>query len=95
MGLVSQVLINTPGTLMTGVAGTANLLITGGADRIDISNAGVNITTRKVISGGGNGETIGQYNFSGQTSTSASRIYGQIVQTADGIVVNGNEESER
>jgi hypothetical protein len=89
-GSASQVLINAPGTLMTGVAGTANLLITGGADRIDISNAGVNITTRKVISGGGNGETIGQYNFSGQTSTSASRIYGQVVQTADGIA-NGNE----
>jgi len=90
-GSASQVLINAPGTLMTGVAGTANLLITGGADRIDISNAGVNITTRKVISGGGNGETIGQYNFSGQTSTSATRIYGQIVQQADSIV-NGAEQ---
>jgi hypothetical protein len=86
----SQIILDTPGTLMTGVAGTANLLIRGGADRIDISNAGVNITTRKVISGGGNGETIGQYNFSGLTSTAASRIYGQVVQTADGIA-NGNE----
>ena len=88
----SQITLDTPGTLMTGVAGTANLLILGGANRTDISNAGVNITTRKVISGGGNGETIGQYNFSGQTNTGVTRIYGQLTVEADSIL-NGGEQS--
>ena len=88
----SQIIFDTPAILGTGVSPVANLLVLGGANRTDISNAGVNITTRKVISGGGNGETIGQYNFSGLTSTGVTRIYGQLVTQADSIL-NGSEQS--
>lgn len=86
----SNIIINTPAVLSSGVGGIANLLIIGGADRTDISNAGVSINTRKAISGGGNGETIGQYSAVGLTSTGVQRIFGQIATTADSIT-NGNE----
>jgi hypothetical protein len=86
----SNIIINTPAVLSSGVGGIANLLIIGGADRTDISNAGVSINTRKAISGGGNGETIGQYSAVGLTSTGVQRIFGQIATTADSIA-NGNE----
>ena len=85
----SQLIINAPATLMIGTAGVANLVLAGGANRTDISNAGVTVTSRKVISGGGNGETIGQYNFSGLTDTSASRVFGQVAVYADAIASGG------
>ena len=84
--------INAPGTLFTGVGGTANLTVVGGASRTDISNAGVNITARKAISGGGNGETIAQYNFVGLTDLGGQRTYGQIATYADAIGA-GSENS--
>lgn len=85
----SNLIINAPGTLFTGVTGTSNLLVVGGANRTDISNAGVNISTRKAISGGGNGETIGQYNFVGLTDLGGQRTYGQIATYADAIGAGG------
>ena len=86
----SGLTINVPGILATGQPVSGNLLVVGGADRIDISNAGVNITTRKAISGGGNGETIGQYNFVGLTSAGGGRNYGQVATYADAIT-SGSE----
>jgi hypothetical protein len=88
----SNLIINAPGTLFTGVTGTANLVVIGGANRTDISNGGVNISTRKAISGGGNGETIGQYNFVGLTDLGGTRTYGQIATYADAILA-GSENS--
>ena len=85
----ANIIINTPEVLATGQPVSGNLLVVGGANRIDISNAGVNITTRKAISGGGNGETIGQYNFVGLTDLGGGRTYGQVATYADAIGSGG------
>jgi hypothetical protein len=49
----------------------AAMIVAGGADRLDLSNNGVNVTLRKVITSGSNDETIAQLNFSGTNSSAA------------------------
>ena len=60
----------------------AAVIVEGGANRSDISNNGVNITLRKVITSGTNNETVGQINFAGRNSANANYNGGYVGYTS-------------